>query len=383
MFDKFFSDPNKMAMVNAGMAMMQAGGHSPRRVNLAEGMGVGLQAGMGGYMQGMFNQDRNRHRQMQQNELMQKQHSQQIMMDNAPKLQSGDIRGAINNMLGSGNPYAIKQAMQLQSMIPKAKSFGKVMVDGKPVNQAFMDDGSFGSVNANPIAEKLSFQNTGREIQGLNPYTGQQSSSAAVSMSPGEGARLAQSQNQFNQSQGLARQRLALDMQKMQQPKFNNGYWVTPPSENNPTGNITPTEFAAPPKGSTAALARSANKILDITGEAKKILNEGNATGSGVGALVDFGAGLVGKSTLGAQSTAKLRGLQGQLMMAMPRMEGPQSDKDVDLYRQMAGMIGEPSTPVETRLAAIEEIERLQRIYGGEQTQQQTFDDGWGELQTE
>jgi len=52
-------------------------------------------------------------------------------------------------------------------------------------------------------------------------------------------------------------------------------------------------------------------------------------------------------------------------MMAQPRMEGPQSDKDVALYRQMAGQIGDPTVPNKTKMAALDAIEELHRRYAG------------------
>ena len=52
-------------------------------------------------------------------------------------------------------------------------------------------------------------------------------------------------------------------------------------------------------------------------------------------------------------------------MMSQPRMEGPQSDKDVALYRQMAGQIGDSTIPIETRRAALNGIRQLHEKYTG------------------
>jgi hypothetical protein len=43
----------------------------------------------------------------------------------------------------------------------------------------------------------------------------------------------------------------------------------------------------------------------------------------------------------------------------MPKMSGPQSDKDVAMYRQMAGQIGDPTVPVADKRAAIETIKEI------------------------
>ena len=53
--------------------------------------------------------------------------------------------------------------------------------------------------------------------------------------------------------------------------------------------------------------------------------------------------------------------------MAMPRMEGPQSDKDTALYRQMAGQIGDSTVPTSTRKAALGTIKNLHQKYAGPQ----------------
>jgi hypothetical protein len=44
-------------------------------------------------------------------------------------------------------------------------------------------------------------------------------------------------------------------------------------------------------------------------------------------------------------------------------MQGPQSDKDVQLYREMAGDLANESLPVPTRLAALNGIRDLQKKY--------------------
>lgn len=49
----------------------------------------------------------------------------------------------------------------------------------------------------------------------------------------------------------------------------------------------------------------------------------------------------------------------------MPKMSGPQSDKDVALYKQMAGVIGDPTIPTERKMAALQTVEEIQRRYAG------------------
>lgn len=118
-----------------------------------------------------------------------------------------------------------------------------------------------------------------------------------------------------------------------------------------------------PQEVSAEAKVKDAKDALDIIGEARKLIP--NATGSGIGAARDAVAGWFGASTDGAKVGAQLKALQGMLVSKMPKMSGPQSDKDVVLYQQMAGQIGDASIPPETRMAALDVIERLQQKYAG------------------
>jgi hypothetical protein len=106
---------------------------------------------------------------------------------------------------------------------------------------------------------------------------------------------------------------------------------------------------------------RSAQDTLSLLDQAERILP--NATGGRGGQFVDAAAGLVGASTPGAQATAQLQTIAGQLTSKMPRMQGPQSDRDVQLYQQMAGDLANPTIPVETRMAALRTIRQLNQKY--------------------
>lgn len=88
-----------------------------------------------------------------------------------------------------------------------------------------------------------------------------------------------------------------------------------------------------------------------------------NATGSMLGAGRDAVAGAFGHATPGAAATAKLKVIQAGLMANMPRMEGPQSDKDVALYREAAGQIGDPTVPADMKKAAVETIRLINKKY--------------------
>lgn len=110
-----------------------------------------------------------------------------------------------------------------------------------------------------------------------------------------------------------------------------------------------------------ATKQRDANVALDLIGQARKVLPK--ATGGGGAAALDRANAFFGKGTSGANANAKLKTIAGQMTSKMPRMEGPQSDRDVEMYKQMAGDVGNENLPVSTRLAALEQIEALNLKY--------------------
>lgn len=96
-----------------------------------------------------------------------------------------------------------------------------------------------------------------------------------------------------------------------------------------------------------------------LTGKGGKAL----PTGSGVGTVVDAVAGFVGASPTGAKEAQTLKAVGGALVSKMPRMEGPQSDKDVALYKEMAGVVGDSTVPRERRIAALDKVKELWAKY--------------------
>ena len=117
--------------------------------------------------------------------------------------------------------------------------------------------------------------------------------------------------------------------------------------------------------GAPGARMQDARDVLGILEQAEPLLKR--STGSYLGAGVDLGAQAFGLSTPGAKAAAELKALQGALISKMPKMTGPQSDKDVQLYREMAGQIGDATIPVETRAAAMRTVRALNEKYAGAQ----------------
>lgn len=111
----------------------------------------------------------------------------------------------------------------------------------------------------------------------------------------------------------------------------------------------------------TAGIADTVQMARDIlegkTGDAP--------TQSGFGAATDTAAGYFGVTPKGAPEADQLRAIGGALVSKMPRMEGPQSDKDVQTYREMAGQVGDATVPIARRLAALKVVEQLYSKYAG------------------
>lgn len=104
-----------------------------------------------------------------------------------------------------------------------------------------------------------------------------------------------------------------------------------------------------------------ANDVLSILNEADPYLNK--ATGSGIGATVAAGKQIFGKSDESTQANAALQVLGGRLVSSIPRMEGPQSDADVRLYREQAAKLADPTVPAADKRSAINALRTLNQKY--------------------
>ncbi len=139
----------------------------------------------------------------------------------------------------------------------------------------------------------------------------------------------------------------------------------------NKTGDVKPVPGYRPPMSGAeeraaqerATAARTSQQMLSVMGQARKLLQEGSPTGSGVGAALDAAGRAVGVTTQGGQTAAQLEALSGWLVANVPRMEGPQSNIDVENYKTMAGRVGNREIPVAERLAALKVVEALQQKY--------------------
>ena len=160
--------------------------------------------------------------------------------------------------------------------------------------------------------------------------------------------------------------KIELEQKKGVVQQFGDGMYMVYPN-----GSAVPISSAAGPvtKNTTAPAIKQAQqeegirtqRVDAVLPEIKSLLS--NARGGYASAGVDFVGGALGYSTDNAKTTAQLKALSGQLVALMPKMSGPQSDKDVQMYREMAGNLADPTIPTETRMAALETIGALNSKY--------------------
>lgn len=133
------------------------------------------------------------------------------------------------------------------------------------------------------------------------------------------------------------------------------------------------TPIQAQPKGANSTVAsqneekQRISRVNAILDEIQGILPQATASYAGRG--IDLLARGVGLATPGDVATGKLGTLGGQLVALMPKMSGPQSDKDVAMYKQMAGQLDDPTIPLQVRQAALETIRSLNNKYAEMNTQ--------------
>jgi hypothetical protein len=137
-------------------------------------------------------------------------------------------------------------------------------------------------------------------------------------------------------------------------------------------GGMTPANAQTMGQSSPEQRVRDANDAMSILRQAAPLVNK--STSSGVGTAADYLAGLAGYSTAGADTAADLKVLGGALVSKMPKMSGPQSDKDVALYKEMAGKLGDSTVPASQKRSAMQTLMNLQAKYAGVAPETLTFD---------
>ena len=171
--------------------------------------------------------------------------------------------------------------------------------------------------------------------------------------------------NTAQQKLSLEQAKIEIDQKKGTVQQFGDSLYMVYPNGsavpiNSPTGQPV-TKSNTTLKSSIAEEQQRTQKVAVTLDEIEKKLPE--ATSSGIGKGVDYVARFFGKATDGDVATAQLGTLGGQLVALMPKMSGPQSDKDMEMYKQMAGKLDDASIPLEMRKAALQTIRDLNTKY--------------------
>lgn len=106
--------------------------------------------------------------------------------------------------------------------------------------------------------------------------------------------------------------------------------------------------------------AKNAYRAIEL---AAPILKSGAPSSGGFNAAVTAVREYFGGGGDASAADTQLNVLGGALVGMQPRFEGPQGVLDVELYKQMAGDVGNPKKPVPARMAALKSMIDLQKKY--------------------
>lgn len=357
-FGTSFDDPKTAAILGLAGGLLQGNA------------GAGLQQGLAGYQrQSQINSQnqrlaaadardaeefgiRKQQWQAQADALKTKAFNEQRVREILPMLAAGKIGAA--DAIAAGVPDDLVKAIKESGTYGRPKVARTAEVMGPNDTKQIVQLNEFGEPVGQGMAGYVAPQlvNLGDRQVFTTPQAG---AAFNVGMSPSERDASARGWA----SNDLARQRLDFDKQggaEGMKPKLVDGQWVVPPTGMRP-GQAIP---AVQPTG-----IKDANEALALINTAKQIIPK--STGSYFGAGLDQASRFVGHSTDGDKAAAQLKALEGALVSKMPKMSGPQSDKDVLLYKQMAGEIGDPAIPNERKMAALQVIEQIQQRHAGPQ----------------
>ena len=234
-----------------GLLAASAGFLDPRG-----GMMGGIASGLGAYAAANQMKSAQATQEMNQRKLLRQLQLENHLQELTAK-HGNDPASLSKALMSSPYPEAMKMGIDL-SKARQVKQFLKTTDEsGKPVYRPGFNTGEVGDAVA-PISEKLAFQNLGNQTVALDPYTGKPVTSYAQSMSPGESARLAQSDRHFNASHSLAQQNAELNRYKAMM-------------------DYSP-EFQAQKAGEIAASKAQALNKVQASADLPKVIQQGEQT---------------------------------------------------------------------------------------------------------
>jgi len=122
-----------------------------------------------------------------------------------------------------------------------------------------------------------------------------------------------------------------------------------------PIATLQQEKAAEKPNVEQAAKNRNqAEKIFPFVTQIRDLVDK--STGSGIGARVDSLGNFIGYTTSGAEAIAAIKPLANKILMGVERFEGPQSNIDVESYKEAAGQLSDPKVPAKQKQAAFNTI---------------------------
>jgi hypothetical protein len=132
----------------------------------------------------------------------------------------------------------------------------------------------------------------------------------------------------------------------------------------NKSGGVREVEGYTPtPKtGPGARKPVNPDQLLALIDEAKQWVPKSSSGAIETGTTIGVSRGL-GVSTEASQANARLKTISGWMTSNVPRMEGPQSDRDVQVYQEMAAKVADTTYPIGDRMAALDTCKAIMEKY--------------------
>lgn len=179
------------------------------------GFGAGFQGAMNGLMTGNELQRRNLITQMQSQKFLRDQAARQMLQETLQQYTkedgSIDHKGAINALISSGTPEVMAHIKTLQGTIPQYKAkIEATDENGRPVVKYIDSFGGVTNTGETPWKSPIKMDQGGTNAL-IDPVSMKPVAQYGKTISPGESARLAQSERHFGANYDLNRAKFAMD----------------------------------------------------------------------------------------------------------------------------------------------------------------------------
>lgn len=382
LLDRFsnLDETQTQGLLAAASQMLQNSGPSRTPVGFGQILGSGLEAYQGSTLAAKRRKmEEEQAKQMAAMRALQMQDMQGSLQDRSRNRDIEAQIGLAARNTGGDQDAFIEQVMQIDPMkglalkqqfakqAPQVERVEVAMRDGKPVRVMTFKDGTERVSAFDPKADMKEVR-LGNRVQFTDMNRVQDGQQLGMGVDPDtvySGNVSMRGQNMTD----LRQREMNAITREGQQTQIINDPMRGPLLVNKGTGVVRTgvDSNGVPIQGEAIAKKEgSAKSLLPILDAAEKLID--GATGSYLGAGIDQGARVFGMSTGGSRNISQLKVMEGQIMMNQPRMEGPQSNMDVQLYRQMAALIGDPTVPNAQKKAAFGTLREITQRNSGNKT---------------